>query len=1137
MKRILITLYIVLWMAIPCAPVWAQATAQISGSVQDQSGAVLPGVEVTATQTETGISRMTVTNETGYYVLPNLPLGPYRLEAGLPGFRTFVQTGIVLQVNSNPTINLALQVGQVSEQVEVEANAGLVETRTLSVGQVMETSRIVELPLNGRNAQELLLLGGGAAQAAPAGGQLFPGRLLISSAGTLGTSTDYTLDGIRHVDAYDGWPLPLPFPDALAEFKTEIGGMSAQQGRGAQVSAVTKSGTNEFHGDLFEFLRNDLFNARPYFSLKGSTLKRNQYGGTIGGPVIKNKLFFFAGYQGTILRQDPADQRQFVPTAAMLAGDFTAFTSPACNGGRQITLRAPFVNNRVDPSSFSPVALKLTARLPKTDNPCGEVTYGQKTVTDQKQLVSRVDYQFSDRHSLFGRFLYSADETPSSYKFTPDNPLNVNNNRSSRSYAFTAGSTYLISSSTVNAFRFSVIRDHSWVLPPQFFDATELGSKVYSADFPKVMGISVTSGFGISLGPARYAVTLYQLSNDLSTTRGTHQLGFGGRIGQSRTNVSDLSLIAPTFNFSGTTTGLGLADFLTGRVSDFNQGRVALNYSRMNYISAYAQDTWQIKPRLTMSYGLRWSPILPIVDNNRPVPVVLNFDMDRYRQGLRSTVFVNAPPGFLYPGDPGFVQNNNGASAAKPKADLWNPYWNSFAPRLGLAWDVEGNGRTSVRASYGLSYEEYPSNYRLGTSSAQAPWGSFTRILAPAGGFEDPWLGVPGGNLFPMRLTKNMPFVAGGDYLPSNPNLNPTYTQSWNVSIQREITSGTLVSASYLGTGIRHTQAANALNPAIYVPGVGDAGGNCFLNGQPTYFKVAAGSACSTVANTQARRTLSFVNPAFANEIGRFGLIVNGGTQNYNGMLLSVQRRLNKGTTFNANYTFSHCVGDYSGRSNSGYGSGAAATFQDPNNRKRDRGNCESDQRHSFNLSALAETPKFANRTLNVVAGGWRVAGIYRASTSGNIVAANGATGGRTVTLGTPTSSSRSSSGVDQCLCDISNQRPDLLLPDAVYLDKSGRPGTQYLNRAAFGTPAPGTLGNLGRATLRLPSTWQFDVALSRIFRFRETQSVEFRTEAFNVLNKFRTGSIDANLNSAQFGRIRNALDPRIMQFALKYLF
>ncbi|PYS45391.1 MAG: TonB-dependent receptor, partial [Acidobacteria bacterium] len=334
MKGIWTTLFMgFLVLAMTCGSVWAQATAQISGAVQDQSGAVLPGVEVTATQTETGVSRMTITNETGHYVLPNLPLGPYRLEAGLPGFRTFVQTGIVLQVNSNPTINITLQVGQVSEQVEVQANAGLVETRSLSVGSVVETARIMELPLNGRNAQELVLLGGAAQQVSPAGGYSFGGtRLAIATAGSIGTGTDYTLDGIRHIDPYDSLALPLPFPDALAEFKTEIGGQSAQQARGSQVSAVTKSGTNAFHGDLFEFVRNDLFNATTYFAAvdpttgekKHSTLKRNQFGGTIGGPILKNKLFFFGGYQGTTLRQDAKNLRSFVPTAAMLAGDFTA---------------------------------------------------------------------------------------------------------------------------------------------------------------------------------------------------------------------------------------------------------------------------------------------------------------------------------------------------------------------------------------------------------------------------------------------------------------------------------------------------------------------------------------------------------------------------------------------------------------------------------------------------------------------------------------------------------------------------------------------------------------------------------------------------------------------------------------------
>src|SRR5262245_33752756 len=418
MKETRVTLLVVLFISlIACADVWAQATAQITGTVKDQSGAVLPGVEVTVTQTETSIARTAITNETGSYVLSNLPIGPYRLEAGLPGFRTFVQTGIVLQVGSSPAINVVLEVGQVTEQVEVQANAALVETRTLSVGQLTESARITELPLNGRNAQELLLLGGGAVQVTPPGGNAFPGLLLISSAGSLGPTTEYTLDGVRHVDPYDGYPMPLPFPDALAEFKTELGGLSAQQGAGAQVSAVTKSGANEFHGDLFEFVRNDLFNARNYFATRNSTLKRNQFGGTVGGAIVRNKLFYFGGYQGTTVRQDPADNRAYVPTAAILAGDFTAFASPACNAGRQITLRAPFVNNRLDPALFSKAAVGIANKLPRSSDLCGLVTYGLRTSTNEGQYVAKTDYQWSNKQSLFGRYLATAPSQSIPYNF------------------------------------------------------------------------------------------------------------------------------------------------------------------------------------------------------------------------------------------------------------------------------------------------------------------------------------------------------------------------------------------------------------------------------------------------------------------------------------------------------------------------------------------------------------------------------------------------------------------------------------------------------------------------------------------------------------------------------------------------
>jgi hypothetical protein len=282
---------------------------------------------------------------------------------------------------------------------------------------------------------------------------------------------------------------------------------------------------------------------------------------------------------------------------------------------------------------------------------------------------------------------------------------------------------------------------------------------------------------------------------------------------------------------------------------------------------------------------------------------------------------------------------------------------------------------------------------------------------------------------------------------------------------------------------------------------------------------------------------LSFINPAFKEEIGRLAILTNEGTQSYHGMLLSVQRRPTDGVNVNANYTWSHCIGDFLGRAHTGYGRGVDQTYQDPNNRKLDRGNCEVDQRHAFNLTAVAETPQFANRTLRVVGSGWRLSGIYRRATTGN-VNTNTSSGIRTVTMGQASGGQRGNvAGGDRCLCDISGQRPILLLPDAVYLDKSGRPDSQYINPAAFGEPPLGTYGNLGRANLRLPTSWQFDLSLSRTFRFRETQSVEFRAEAYNVTNSFRPGSINTDLTNANFGKIRSAQDPRIMQFALKYLF
>ncbi len=293
-----------------------------------------------------------------------------------------------------------------------------------------------------------------------------------------------------------------------------------------------------------------------------------------------------------------------------------------------------------------------------------------------------------------------------------------------------------------------------------------------------------------------------------------------------------------------------------------------------------------------------------------------------------------------------------------------------------------------------------------------------------------------------------------------------------------------------------HVQATNPINRVTFVPGVGDAGGNCFLNGQVTYYKVTPGTACSTVTNTQLRRAFGFLNPTYATEIGRLGIVTYNGTQQYNGMLISVQRRPSHGINVSGNYTLSHCIGDYSGRTSNGFGSSADHSYQDPDNRRKDRANCDVDQRHNFNLTGVAETPKFANRTVNLLGSGWRVSGIYKASTGGTLIATSTPSGGHNVTLGAPGGSLTSGGSVDQCLCDITAQRPNLLLPDAKYLDTSGRRGTQCLKPAAFGTLALGALRKLGRNAGRVPTAWPLQDAVCGGSSFRETGITELLLEA-----------------------------------------
>jgi hypothetical protein len=396
---------------------WAQATAQINGTVMDSSGGVLPGVTVVAVQTDTGFRRESVTDESGAYALLNLPIGPYRLEATLPGFRTYSQTGIVLQVNANPVIAVTMQLGSLEETVSVEASAPLVETRNPAIGAVVDNEQVEALPLEGRNPVMLVMMAGAAVDTGNPSSRSLTVSRGIAIAGGQQFGVAYLLDGALHNNVYDGVNLPLPFPDALQEFRVETSSQNAQNGykAGGTVSTVTKSGTNTFHGDAFEFARHHRFNAKaPFASINRTTgernsdgLVRNQFGGTLGGPIRQDRLFFFAAYQGTRATQTPADIVTFIPTEAMLAGDFSTVASAQCRAQGNLTLPAAlgFVNNRINPALLSPAAVRIAQMLPTASDPCGQIAYSRRTKPREGQTIGKMDWQITQNHSLFGRYM------------------------------------------------------------------------------------------------------------------------------------------------------------------------------------------------------------------------------------------------------------------------------------------------------------------------------------------------------------------------------------------------------------------------------------------------------------------------------------------------------------------------------------------------------------------------------------------------------------------------------------------------------------------------------------------------------------------------------------------------------------
>ena len=640
---------------------------------------------------------------------------------------------------------------------------------------------------------------------------------------------------------------------------------------------------------------------------------------------------------------------------------------------------------------------------------------------------------------------------------------------------------------------------------------------------PNFLYISTVGGFSLGstgFGARGYSTT-FGLNDDFSLVHGSHQFKFGGAARREIIWFRNNPFGEGQFIFSNAT-GLGLSDFMLGQVSSLRQSSdVEPTNMRENFFSLYAQDTWKINPKLTLNYGVSWEPWLAASYPHRDTA---DFSVAAFYAGQRSTVFPTAPPGFTFPGDPGFPGGTSGI----------NSHWNNFDPRIGIAWDPKGDGKTAIRLGGGI-LRDYLANGRLMVNAESvAPF--LPLVIVTGVSLDNPFANQPGGDPFPYSYSKtNALFPAYGSNLPSVPDLNSMVQYSWNLAVQRQITPRWFASATYLGTHLIHVWDAIEDNPGQYIPG------NC-VAGQ---YGLTAPGPCTQTSNLNNRRILNLAVPG--TQLGYITQYDTGGTQGYNGLLLTTNWRLGSNVSLNANYTWSHCIGapvlgTLAGTAFNGLNPGAVyqnEPYQNvgPVNRDIDTGNCGQDRRQVANVTLVAQTPQFSNRVTRMVASGWTASTTIVARTGAPLNITTGVSPDPVTGYGSNASAA---------------QLPNQVLPN-VYSTTQGAscsPSiafcTKWLNPAAFAAPALGTFGNLGQYVVFGPGFWEWDQAISRQFTIHEQQRMEIRFEAFNVINHFHPGNPGTSTGaSSTFGFVTADATPpsatsapsRVLQFALKYAF
>jgi hypothetical protein len=1087
MRARFLTLLLLLAAVLTASPRAQDPTGGVEGVVTDATSAAVVQARIVVTNLSTGLTRETRSAADGFFRVLLLPVGEYSVVVEAPRFGTVKQEPVPVTVGQAAHVNVRLELSSINETVTVTGGVQLVDTSSNALGRVVTGRELEDLPLNGRNFTQLGLLQTGVAPltfgVATAGGSLRQGQAYAVN-GMRPEQNVYLVDGALNNNRVDGgYALKLPV-DAIAEFRILTQSAPAEYGgtAGATTSVVTRSGGNNFAGSVYEFLRNDAFDARNFFSEDVEPLNQHQFGGTIGGPIHKDRIFFFGYYEGFRNKQGITTTAQ-VPTEKERQGDFSEMGRPLLNiaaGG------VPFPGNQIPQPAINPVSRNVLAMYP-----LGNVSpsiYRETVVgrNELDQVGTRLDINLTPQSQLFGRYFYSGGHNinPVSVRGTdvPGFPTRDDITTHSGVVSY----THILSSTLTNSLRGGYLRykflyDQRLNQTPPSALGFNLQSSNQPGQGPPFFNIAGYSPIGGAItGPRFSTQDSFELLDSLTWVKSNHLVKVGGEY--RRTNIDLFQAIAPNsfFVFAGTfPTNNAVANLLLGAPVVFYQGLG--DFSRDLSVwqgSLYAQDEWRLTPQITLNLGLRYERINPFLEADDK--------LNAFIPGTQSQVRPDAPPGLLFPGDQGLGRG------------IVDPY-NAWMPRAGVVWDPTGSGTWVVRASYGLFFDQFQNGAGTGASVpiSSVPWAQFNQFSGAGLNFQDPYAN----RQYPTPNT----FIRPNTLFVFDHEAKPPYSQTWNVGVQRALLGSYLLEVRYVGASADRLPRNVEANPAVYGPG-------------------------ATPQNADQRRVFAGCPPQGGPcTYSTIAMLRNITQSSYNAGQISLSRRYRNGLGMNVSYWYSKTIDELSSMNLSGAAArplaGENDLAQNPFDVHAERGPSLFDARHRIVASVSWEPrlPDSSGTAVKAILNDWQL----------NMISA--------YTSGTPFTVSDSTNVSMQAnsppISGFVASRPNLVG------DPNAGPRTvdEWLSRSAFERLNPltdaGEFGNAGRNIARADSYLNFDVSLVRRFAFADTLRLELRAEAFNVFNHANFGIPVADLNAANFGRILSAGPPRLLQFGAKLIF